>query len=129
MGLPWSYRPCDNRLCVVKEQHDLGGLLVPCRMSFRSSVFGSCRRHTGLLVAYNHNTSRGFIHLCISTDRPKEIIKWGTRLLYVQVFLSFLVAYGQLFNMQTYLFLGAVFCLVIPTLFIMKDEEETEARV
>lgn len=62
--------------------------------------------------------------MCISTDRDEKIIKWGTRLLYVQLFISLLVVNGQAFNMQTYTFLGSVFCLAIPTLLIMKDEEE-----
>ena len=75
-------------------------------------------------MACNHNTSRGFVHLCIPTDRPEKILKWGTRLLYVQLFIVLLVVYGQMFNLKTYTFLGAVFCLAIPALFIMKFEEE-----
>ena len=52
------------------------------------------------------------------------MIRWGTRLLYVMLFISFLVACGYWGVLITYLFLGAIVCLVLPVLFFLNDDLE-----
>ena len=52
------------------------------------------------------------------------VIRWGTRLLYVMLFISFLVACGNWSVPITYIFLGAVVCLILPVLFFLNDDLE-----
>ena len=52
------------------------------------------------------------------------MIRWGTRLLYVMLFISFLVACGNWGVLITYLFLGAIVCLTLPVLFFLNDDLE-----
>ena len=52
------------------------------------------------------------------------MIRWGTRLLYVVLFISFLVACGNWGVPITYIFLGAVVCLILPVLFFLNDDLE-----
>lgn len=52
------------------------------------------------------------------------MIRWGTRLLYVMLFISFLVACGYWSVLNTYLFIGSVVCLILPALFFLNDDLE-----
>ena len=60
----------------------------------------------------------------ISFDRPEIILKWGTRLLYIQVFIALLVLQGNWNNPQTFPYIGSVLCLVFSALFFIKEDEE-----
>ena len=54
------------------------------------------------------------------------MIRWGTRLLYVVLFITFLVVCGNWGVPYTYIFLGSVMCLILPVLFFLNDDlEET----
>ena len=56
------------------------------------------------------------------------MIRWGTRLLYVVLFISFLVACGNWGVPITYIFLGSIVCLILPVLFFLNDDlEEIES--
>ena len=57
---------------------------------------------------------------------PDDVIKWGRRVLYVVLFISLLVVYGSFDNPITYTFLGSIVCLIIPVLFLLKDENWEE---
>lgn len=54
------------------------------------------------------------------------MIKWGRRLLYLLLFISFFVVYGSLGDPITYTFLGSMICLVIPVLFFLKDDSSMD---
>lgn len=60
--------------------------------------------------------------MCSSPDRPITVIRWGVRSLYVLLFLSCMVVMGRWHLPITFTFLGSVFCLIIPVLFLLKDE-------
>lgn len=53
----------------------------------------------------------------LSTIGPLAAIRWGERAIYVMLFISFLVVFGQFDKIRTWLFLGAVLCLALPVLF------------
>jgi len=57
---------------------------------------------------------------------PQEIIKWGRRTLYLVLFISLMMVYGSLDKPITYTFLGSIICLILPVLFLLKDENWTE---
>jgi hypothetical protein len=57
---------------------------------------------------------------------PEIAIKWGRRLVYVMLFISFLIVYGNFTNPITFTFLGSILCLLITGLFLLKDENWTE---
>jgi len=52
------------------------------------------------------------------------MIRWGTRLLYVMLFISVLGACGNWGGLITYIFLGAGVCLILPVLFFLNDDLE-----
>lgn len=60
--------------------------------------------------------------MCGSTDGPLTLIRWGVRSLYLLLFLSCMVVMGRWHEPITITFLGSVFCLILPVLFLMKDE-------
>jgi hypothetical protein len=72
--------------------------------------------------------TRGHIHLRVSTLGPKEIINWGRRLLYVVLFLSFLVAFGNYDKTFTFTFVGSVVALIVPVLCLLEDNEDEFIR-
>lgn len=56
------------------------------------------------------------------------VIRWATRLLYVMLFISFLVACGYWNVLITYFFIGSIVCLILPVLFFLNDDlEEIES--
>lgn len=57
---------------------------------------------------------------------PMTAIRWGRRLIYLVLFISFLVIYGHWDNPLTYTFLGSIVCLLIPLLFMLRDENWQE---
>ncbi len=59
---------------------------------------------------------------------PVEIIHWGTRLLYVVLFLSFMIIQGYWLYLPSYLFLGSVIALVFPVLVLLEGWEEEGER-
>jgi len=63
------------------------------------------------------------VHIHTSIHETEIILKWGVRLLYLQIFLSVLVVSGQWWNITTYTFLGSVLCLTLSALFFLKDED------
>lgn len=63
--------------------------------------------------------------MCISTGGA-SLIRWGTRLLYVALFIALLVACGQWGNIRTWLFVGSVVCLDIPLLMLLKAFEQLD---
>ena len=63
-----------------------------------------------------------------SITEPEMIIKLGSFLLYVLLFISLTVVYGHFDKPFTFPFLGAIFALVIPVLFLLKDEEEDKLQ-
>lgn len=60
----------------------------------------------------------------LSSMGPVTIIKWGQRLLYVMLFLSLLIVFGNFDKPYTITFLGSVFALIVPVLFLLKEEEQ-----
>lgn len=62
----------------------------------------------------------------VSALGPEKIIKLGRWLIYVLLFISFLVVYGSFHIPITYTFLGSIVCLIIPVLFLLKEENWTE---
>ena len=60
--------------------------------------------------------------MCGSPDGPATMIRWGVRSLYVLLFLSCMVVMGRWHLPITYTFLGSVFCLILPTLFLPEVE-------
>ncbi|MHC4737069.1 MAG: hypothetical protein ACYTDW_21865 [Planctomycetota bacterium] len=69
---------------------------------------------------------RRSVHISLSTMGPKTVITWGRRSLYVVLFISFLIVYGNFHNPITFTFLGSMLCLIIPILFFLKDENWPE---
>ena len=53
---------------------------------------------------------------------PLEVMKWGVRSLYVLLFISCMVVMGRWHLPITFTFLGSVFCLIIPVLFLMQED-------
>ena len=62
----------------------------------------------------------------LSVMGPLTVIKWGRRLIYLVIFISLIVVYGNWHNPRTYTFLGSILCLLIPLLFLLKDEDLQE---
>ena len=58
--------------------------------------------------------------------RPVVLITWGTRFLWVELFISLIVVMGYFHTIYTYLFLGAVLCLLLPQLFYKEEGEVVE---
>ena len=57
---------------------------------------------------------------------PELAIKWGRRLVYVVLFITFLIAYGSFHHAFTYTFIGSILCLMFTLLFFLKDENWEE---
>lgn len=57
---------------------------------------------------------------------PQTVIKWGRRTLYLVLFISFLVVFGNFDKPYTYTFLGSIIALIIPLLFSLRDEDLEE---
>jgi len=57
---------------------------------------------------------------------PEIAIRWGRRVLYVVLFISLVIVYGNFTNPLSYTFLGSILCLILPVLFFLKDENWTE---
>jgi hypothetical protein len=47
-------------------------------------------------------------------------------LVYVALFIAFFVVFGRLEDPRTYLFLGSLFCLIVPALFYLRDDKWPE---
>jgi hypothetical protein len=60
--------------------------------------------------------------LRLSALGPQTVIRWGRRLLYVMLFISLVMVYGNWDNPQTIPFLGATLSLIITFLFFLQDE-------
>ena len=54
------------------------------------------------------------------------LFKWGSKLLYVLLFISCMVAMGYWHLPTTFPFLAAVFCFIFPQLFRKKEEIESD---
>lgn len=68
-----------------------------------------------------HNTSSGDVALYRTND-ALEIIKWGQRLLWVTLVISFYVAYGYFHVLITYTFLGSIVCVIVPAILFFEVE-------
>ena len=64
--------------------------------------------------------------MCLSNDRPLELIKWGNRALYLMLFLSWMVVMGYWHVTITWTFLGSVCALILPLLFHKEDPNKEE---
>ena len=53
---------------------------------------------------------------------PLTVLRWANRALYLLLFVSLIVVMGYWHISITYTFLGSVFCLIMPTLFLDKLE-------
>ena len=52
----------------------------------------------------------------------ETLIKWVSRLLWLELFIALIVVMGYFHVIITYTFLGSVFCCVVPQLFKKKRE-------
>lgn len=61
----------------------------------------------------------------ISLDirKPEVVLELGTWLLYILLGIDLFMIWGSFGNPRTYTFISAVVCLIIPTLFFLKDDE------
>ena len=123
IGHYWLYphqEGADSRYSVVR-----GGMSIYCPIS------RPCERNPSVLVARLHSLVRRSVHLRLSAMGPKTVIQWGRRLLYVILFISLLVAYGNWDKPTTYTFLGSVLCIIMPLLFFLQDDkwEDEEASM
>ena len=91
------------------------------------AVFRTRRRNARLLVAHHHNSSREYSYMCNSYDEPITLIRWGIRSLYVLLFLSCMIVMGKWTEPITLAFLGSVFCLILPILFLPEIERYPKA--
>ena len=126
MGLSRTVRNCHYRLYPHTEKHLSRYSLVYRGMPVYLTLSKPCRCHSVLLVAYHDLVVRGSFDLRLSAMGPQTVIRWGRRLIYVVLFISFLIVYGNFHNPITFTFLGSIVCLIIPVLFLLKDENWTE---
>jgi len=57
----------------------------------------------------------------LSVDGPLDLIKWGNRFLWLELFIALMVVMGYWHTIITYTFLASVFCLILPVLFTKED--------
>ena len=77
-------------------------------------------------MAHLHNDIWGNL-MCVSGNEPPlTLLKWGYRLLWVLLFISFMVVMGQWHTIITYTFLGSAVALLFPILFSRKVFEMRE---
>lgn len=100
--------------------------MVSCGSSLYWAVYLLARCYSCLCLAHYDIAPWGGADLPLSINEPETIIKLGTFLLYVMLFLSFLLAYGKFDRPYTFTFLGSVLCLIFPVLLLLKDEEKKE---
>lgn len=67
--------------------------------------------------------------MCVSSEEPIKLIKWGVRSLYVLLFISCMVVMGKWHLPTTIPFLGSVFALILPVLFSFNDAELEKLRL
>ena len=65
--------------------------------------------------------------MCGSPDGSLILIRWGVRALYVLLFLSCMVVMGRWHLPITIAFLGSVFSLILPVLFLPEIERYPKA--
>lgn len=53
---------------------------------------------------------------------PEIAIKWGTRLLYVEIFIVLFMALGSFDNPRVFTWIGGIVCLCVTALFFVKEE-------
>ena len=100
--------------------------LVSGGMPIHRAISTPCHRNPRLLVARFHPSIRRSFHMRLSAMGPEIVIRWGRRLLYVILFISLLVAYGNWDSPRTYTFLGSVLCIIMPLLFFLQDDKWEE---
>ena len=59
-----------------------------------------------------------------SIDRPLDLLKWGKRLLWLELFIALIVVMGYWTQIITLVFLGAILACILPQLFIEDKEED-----
>ena len=99
--------------------------MVPARMYLRLLLYGADKLGSLLYLACILFSGRGDSHVCFSIDRPIVIIRFARKLLYLELFISCIIVMGLWDNPLTYAFLGSVFALILPMLFI-KDVEDCQ---
>jgi len=65
--------------------------------------------------------------VCTCDDGPLALMRWGVRSLYVLLFLACMVVMGRWHLPLTIAFLGSVFALVLPVLFLPEIEKYPKA--
>jgi len=82
------------------------------RVNSDSAIFHIIRNKCGVLVAYHHPFSGGApINLSVITLDVEGIIKWGYRLLYLQLFIFAIMSMFYFSNPVTLAYLGAILSL------------------
>ncbi len=118
----WSYwNPCHHFSSSDKQKTKTARVrLYPSSIAHHKSIcrLGCCN---ALVLVEYHNTGLGAVALYRTND-ALEIIKWGQRLLFGMLILSFFIVYGYFHVLITFTFLGSVVCLTVPAILYLEAE-------
>ena len=112
----WAHRnSCDYFYYSDKQKTKTAWIrLYPSSIAHHKPICSLSCCDSLVLVEY-HNIGFGDVALH-RANGALEIIKWGQRLLWVALVISFYVAYGYFHVLITYTFLGSIVCIIVPAI-------------